>query len=600
MKKMPVTCMVENIEGDGGRLNWCYFRPAPPSVDDDYKDEHNTTSEKEKPWLIFFPGDISDFLMAGATRVDCPEDGVPTIDSHWLLTTGLPCSLDDIFWLLCARFPDRTILMIRPFELCGLSAVYSNFALVDAKHGEPKVRLSHAALAKMREDEEKPFSSGGDPTVHPHLEHTEVPLLLSQESSSSSASSSSASSSSPSSTSTQSSQKEAKAGGTSSNYTTLHNYGMKKMNKKKASSSSQLPRTQSKEHQQTIKSAAGVNKKGTRSKCKTSRQGEAATASTSPTAMEIKTRRPRFSEKKLEQTRQLLLEAPNACEHLWKIIKNVQQRHQMHTTKTTSTTIFTTLMPTLALCGFSKGHLVLNALLLHEGEHRLWNMVQEVHYLDAGKAEVVDTYPSAVVLERFLLGMHRRRKRALQQKEQQLQLQIDKESSTEEEPVAEPKKREPFAQAYWPLLPPLVVPHIFLHATPRQLSDPDEPGMRAQWEQCEVDCKELNFPCTRREYFKEWDSPQLHEDPSQKNNAMKIHFKVLEEFVVLAGEAEGADKDKIESTISTTSTTEECEQEQVAGEEYKAGGGGVKSRNKIELWSLVGNPPLKVDAMEDI
>ncbi|CAD7949516.1 unnamed protein product [Amoebophrya sp. A25] len=71
---MPVTCMVENIEGDGGRLNWCYFRPAPASADDDnkdyykYMDEHNTT-EKEKPWIIFFPGDISGFLMAGSTRV---------------------------------------------------------------------------------------------------------------------------------------------------------------------------------------------------------------------------------------------------------------------------------------------------------------------------------------------------------------------------------------------------------------------------------------------------------------------------------------------------------------------------------------------------
>lgn len=98
---MPVSAGLFWCTGAEHKCNWLLARHAPAS----------------RRCVVFFPGDLSDFA-AGA---------------------GLPyCySLEAIFWVLCCKFPEDTLVLIKPRMMVEHFAIYVNFMLVDGM-GNPR------------------------------------------------------------------------------------------------------------------------------------------------------------------------------------------------------------------------------------------------------------------------------------------------------------------------------------------------------------------------------------------------------------------------------------------------------------------------------
>lgn len=98
---MPVSAGLFYCTGAERKCNWLLVRHAPES----------------KRCIVFFPGDLSDFA-AGA---------------------GLPYSysLEALFWVLCCKFPEDTLVLVKPRMLVEHFAIYVNFMLVDGT-GNPR------------------------------------------------------------------------------------------------------------------------------------------------------------------------------------------------------------------------------------------------------------------------------------------------------------------------------------------------------------------------------------------------------------------------------------------------------------------------------
>lgn len=107
---MSLSCAVLDLRGDANKRNFVYFRPPVSDV--------NGTAF-ELPWLVFFPGDISNFLSS-------QESPFP-----------LDWGLETMMWVLMARFPKNPIVLIRANRIDDDYACYENFLLVDA-HGQPR------------------------------------------------------------------------------------------------------------------------------------------------------------------------------------------------------------------------------------------------------------------------------------------------------------------------------------------------------------------------------------------------------------------------------------------------------------------------------
>ena len=129
---MALSCAVLDVLGDDNKRNFVYFRPPPVPPEE--------PADPNLPWLVFFPGDISDFL---ASR---PPSRFP-----------VEYGLELMMWILLARFPKNPIVLIRPKMLKDAFACYLNFLLVDplgAPRSVPKasgISVPHATkhLAKL-------------------------------------------------------------------------------------------------------------------------------------------------------------------------------------------------------------------------------------------------------------------------------------------------------------------------------------------------------------------------------------------------------------------------------------------------------------------
>ncbi|CAD7934996.1 unnamed protein product [Amoebophrya sp. A120] len=201
----------------------------------------------------------------------------------------------------------------------------------------------------------------------------------------------------------------------------------------------------------------------------------------------------------------------DAVGHLTKLLEDLIFHHY---TPNSALNADPLIVEDIVLLGFSKGHLVLNSLLVNAtvllhgvtaptentsppmqqpGPYQaFWSRVREVHWLDPGKNAAVETFPPKVLL------LHHREQ--MQQVSEAVAFECQAGSC-----------------------------RFCFHGTPRQLHDPEEPTMRGQFDQVSVDCEALSLPFLQQFYFNEYNSPELFE-PENGNIALLIHFKILEQF----------------------------------------------------------------------
>lgn len=100
---MPLSVAVFHCAGVDRKCNWLLVRPI---------DGATRT-------VVFFPGDISDFVTGGNPY-------------H-------PYTLESLMWVLCIKFPNDTIVVVKPRMMNGFHAIYVNFLIVD-EVGNPRPR----------------------------------------------------------------------------------------------------------------------------------------------------------------------------------------------------------------------------------------------------------------------------------------------------------------------------------------------------------------------------------------------------------------------------------------------------------------------------
>mmetsp|Transcript_107491 Transcript_107491/g.342687 ORF Transcript_107491/g.342687 Transcript_107491/m.342687 type:complete len:315 (-) Transcript_107491:114-1058(-) len=98
---MPLAAGLFFCAGAERKCNWLLVRHVPGS----------------QRCVVFFPGDLSDFAAGG----------------------GLPYSysLEALFWVLCRKYPDETLVLVKPHMMVDRFAIYVNFMLVDGQ-GNPR------------------------------------------------------------------------------------------------------------------------------------------------------------------------------------------------------------------------------------------------------------------------------------------------------------------------------------------------------------------------------------------------------------------------------------------------------------------------------
>lgn len=122
---MPVRAGLFHCRGDKGKCNWLLVRHVPEA----------------QRCVVFFPGDISDFAAG-----DAPYG----------------YSLEALLWVLCCKFPEDTVVLVKPHMMVNFFAIYVNFMLVDGI-GNPR------PLSDLRgEDGEEPIMQA--PSAAAHLE----------------------------------------------------------------------------------------------------------------------------------------------------------------------------------------------------------------------------------------------------------------------------------------------------------------------------------------------------------------------------------------------------------------------------------------------
>mmetsp|Transcript_68182 Transcript_68182/g.205968 ORF Transcript_68182/g.205968 Transcript_68182/m.205968 type:complete len:308 (+) Transcript_68182:85-1008(+) len=104
---MPLRAGLFHCRGSEGKCNWLLVRHAPAAG----------------RCVVFFPGDISDF--AGGS---CPD--------HF--------SLEALLWVLCCKFPDDTVVLVKPRMMIDFFAIYVNFMLVDGTGNPRPLKDLHA------------------------------------------------------------------------------------------------------------------------------------------------------------------------------------------------------------------------------------------------------------------------------------------------------------------------------------------------------------------------------------------------------------------------------------------------------------------------
>mmetsp|Transcript_28587 Transcript_28587/g.66238 ORF Transcript_28587/g.66238 Transcript_28587/m.66238 type:complete len:292 (+) Transcript_28587:82-957(+) len=126
---MPVAAGCFQCKGAEKKLNWLITRVVPAAT----------------RCIVFFPGDISDFANAQAPY-------------HY--------SLEALTWVLAAKYPDDTLVVVKPRMMVELFAVYVNFMFVDST-GNPRPRQRRRSPGSTGADEEDVVPA---PPAAAHLE----------------------------------------------------------------------------------------------------------------------------------------------------------------------------------------------------------------------------------------------------------------------------------------------------------------------------------------------------------------------------------------------------------------------------------------------
>lgn len=98
---MPVSAGQFFVRGAERTCNWLLVRRAPAA----------------RRRVVFFPGDLSDFC---AGRGPMPQ-----------------YSLEALLWVMCVKFPEDMVILVKPRMMVGHFAAYLNFMLVDST-GNPR------------------------------------------------------------------------------------------------------------------------------------------------------------------------------------------------------------------------------------------------------------------------------------------------------------------------------------------------------------------------------------------------------------------------------------------------------------------------------
>lgn len=97
---MPLAVGLFQCAGVDRKNNWLLVRHVPGA----------------KRCVVFFPGDISDHAAAGGGQY-------PQI---------YPFSLEGLLWVLCAKFPEDTVVLVKPHMMIKFFAAFVNFMIVDS------------------------------------------------------------------------------------------------------------------------------------------------------------------------------------------------------------------------------------------------------------------------------------------------------------------------------------------------------------------------------------------------------------------------------------------------------------------------------------
>jgi len=278
---------------------------------------------------------------------------------------------------------------------------------------------------------------------------------------------------------------------------------------------------------------------------------------------------PRLLPPSLQKSKQLLRTVPNARKHLLRLIQEVCVKAlgeadlafsatSQSITRTDSDTSkslgsnskvnlgFEFKVPDMILAAFSKGHVVLNALLQSDSDtfdsevdKIFWNAVHQIHYLDAGASgNVTYIYPTREILQGWKSGLE---KLFDQDAGVRSFSAADVDASRQTETSDSGLKLHPVRNRF--ILPALkftetselqsagrVESGLFFHATPRQLDDPSRPRIRTEWTDCMRQCQDLGIRHRSQEYFaNESTRKRIRDD---RTFALRLHFKILEAFEV--------------------------------------------------------------------
>eukprot|EP00928_Gymnodinium_smaydae_P092251 TRINITY_DN76074_c0_g1_i1.p1 TRINITY_DN76074_c0_g1~~TRINITY_DN76074_c0_g1_i1.p1 ORF type:complete len:335 (+),score=82.18 TRINITY_DN76074_c0_g1_i1:44-1048(+) len=140
---MPIRAAVLHCIGDQQKANWLLVRHVPGAA----------------RCIICFPGDISDFAVG---------------DKSYRY------SLESLLWVLTCKYPEDTVVLVRPRMMVGLFAAYVNFMFVDST-GSPRPMAqvrgarSDAVVAGAEAAAEMPLQADADAEAEEEERAPELP-----------------------------------------------------------------------------------------------------------------------------------------------------------------------------------------------------------------------------------------------------------------------------------------------------------------------------------------------------------------------------------------------------------------------------------------
>ncbi|CAE7211442.1 unnamed protein product [Symbiodinium sp. KB8] len=120
---MPLRAGLFYCAGLAGKMNWLLVRHIPAA----------------SRCVVFFPGDISDFANRHAPY---------------------SYSLEGLLWVLCSKYPEETVILVKPRMMLDHFAIYANFMMVDGM-GNPRHLTDQRSEADVSAPEDYDLPAAG-------------------------------------------------------------------------------------------------------------------------------------------------------------------------------------------------------------------------------------------------------------------------------------------------------------------------------------------------------------------------------------------------------------------------------------------------------